>query len=340
MTTIRDVARRAGVAPITASRALSDTGYVSVTTRARVQRAAAELEYVPNMLAKSLRSHHTQTLALLLTDITNPFWTTVARGVEDEASRNGYTVIYCNTDENEAKQEQYISMLLRRRVDGVLLVPAASTGEAVHALQAQQVQVVVLDRRLPGVAVDVVRGASSDGARRLVQHLIELGHRRIAVLTGPANLSTAQERVDGYRRALQTAQINIDPSLMLFGSYTVESGAAMARQVLHMQPRPTAIFAANNFLAAGVLRTLYAEGLRVPEDMSLVSFEDLPFHYVREPFLTVAQQPAYTLGSTAAGLLLQRIAQKGMDTGPCQEIVLPTEIVVRFSTAAPAAAGA
>jgi LacI family transcriptional regulator len=334
MTTIRDVAKRAGVAPITASRALNDSGYVSLDTRARVRRAAAELNYVPNMLANSLRSNRTQTLALILSDIANPFWTTVARGIEDEASRCDFTVIYCNTDAGEEKQAQYISMLLRRRVDGVLLVPASSSAESVRSLQAQDVKVVVLDHVLQGVNADVVRGASCEGARSLVNHLIGLGHRRIALLTGPAELFTAQERALGYCEALQTAHIPIDERLMLYGSYTVESGATLTESILQLQPLPTAIFAANNFLSAGALRTLYRHGLRVPEDMSLTSFDDLPFEYLLNPFLTVVKQPAYELGSTAARLLLQRILHPE-DTAH-QEIVLPTEMVIRTSTAPPA----
>lgn len=165
--TIRDVAERAAVAPITVSRVLNNSGYASAAVRARVERAAAELHYVPNMLAHSFRSSRTQTLALVLTDITNPFWTTIARGVEDAASAQGFHVILCNTDESEAKQAQYLSMLMRRRVDGVLLVPATGSGEAVQALRSQHIQVVVLDRRLTGVAVDVVRGASTGGVRML-----------------------------------------------------------------------------------------------------------------------------------------------------------------------------
>ena len=235
------------------------------------------------MLANSLRSNRTQTLALILSDISNPFWTTVARGVEDEASRCGFTVIYCNTDAGEQKQAQYISMLLRRRVDGVLLVPASSSAESVRALQAHDVKVVVLDHVLQGVNVDVVRGASCEGARSLVNHLIGLGHRRIALLTGPAELFTAHERALGYCEALQAAHIPVDERLMLYGSYTVESGAALTESILQLQPLPTAIFAANNFLSAGALRTLYRHGLRVPADMSLTSFDDLPFEYLLNP---------------------------------------------------------
>jgi LacI family transcriptional regulator len=253
--------------------------------------------------------------------------------VEDEASRCGFTVIYCNTDAGEQKQAQYISMLLRRRVDGVLIVPASSSGESVRALQAQDVKVVVLDHLLKDVTVDVVRGASCEGARQLVNHLIELGHRRIALLTGAAELFTAQERAIGYRAALHDAHIAVDESLLLFGSYTVESGVALTERILQMQPRPTAIFAANNFLAAGALRTLYQNGLRVPADISLTSFDDLPFEYLLNPFLTVVKQPAYELGSTAARLLLQRINHPEETTH--QEIVLPTEMVIRSSTGPP-----
>ena len=321
------------MAPITASRALSASGYVSADARARVLRAAAELNYVPNMLANSLRSNRTQTLAFVVSDISNPFWTTVARGIEDEASRCGFTVIYGNTDAGEAKQSQYISMLLRRRVDGVLLVPASSSADSVCALQAQDVKVVVLDHVLQDVNVDVVRGASCEGARSLVSHLIDLGHRRIALLNGPAELFTAQQRALGYCDALHAAHIPVDECLMLYGSYTVESGAALTEHILQLQPPPTAIFGANNFLSAGALRTLYRHGLRVPADMSLTSFDDLPFEYLLNPFLTVVKQPAYELGSTAGRLLLQRIVHP--DNSTPQEIVLPTEMVIRTSTAPP-----
>ncbi len=194
MTTIRDVAKLAGVAPITVSRVLNNTGYVKPETRWRVEQAAAQLHYVPNMLAHSFRSNRTNTLALVVTDITNPFWTTVARGVEDVASAHGYSVFYCNTDESEEKQERYLAALLRRRVDGVLLAPASNDGASVEALLRQDVRVVVLDRRVEGVQVDTVRGDSVDGAYQLVRHLVERGHRRIGLLSGRANLSVGCER--------------------------------------------------------------------------------------------------------------------------------------------------
>lgn len=329
MTTIRDVAKRAGVAPITVSRVLNNAGYVRPETRQRVEQAAAELHYVPNMLAHSFRSHRTNTLALVVTDITNPFWTTVARGVEDVASAAGFSVFFCNTDENEAKQGQYIAALLRRRVDGVLLAPASSNGADVHALQRQHVGVVVLDRRIEGVAVDIVRGDSVDGAFQLVHHLTRLGHRRIALLSGPPGLSVSQERAAGYQQALQAAGLTPDPTLIRFGAFTVASGHAMMCDLL--AHHPSAIFAANNFIAAGALTAMREAGLRTPEDISVVVFDDLPDPYVTAPMLTVVVQPAYALGRTAAERLLTRLQQPEL---PPREFVLPVQLVVRTSTTA------
>jgi LacI family transcriptional regulator len=334
MTTIRDVARRAGVAPITASRVLNNSGYFSQEIKARVEAAAAELNYVPNLLARSLRSHRTHTLALVLSDVTNPFWTTVARGVEDAASQAGFTVFLCNTDENEQKQAEYLAVLLRKRVDGILLVPVRSTPEPVRLIQKQNIQVVVMDRRVPGAHVDVVRGSSREGAQLLVRHLLDLGHRRIAILSGPAEVSTAHERVDGAKQALLDFGLTTDLLTILHHSYTADGGYLMARQVLDLQPRPTALFAGNNFIALGVLRALREAGLRVPDDLSLVAFDDLPPSWMTDPFLTVAVQPAYEMGRQATELLLQRISDPALSP---QEIILPAELIIRQSCQVPGA---
>ncbi|MFN8491340.1 MAG: LacI family DNA-binding transcriptional regulator [Caldilineaceae bacterium] len=329
MTTIREVAKRAGVAPITVSRVLNKSGYFSQEIKDRVEAAVAELHYVPNMLARSLRSNRTQTLGLVLSDITNPFWTTVARGVEDAASQQGFNVILCNTDEKESKQAEYLAVLLRKRVDGILLVPARSTPESVKTIQKQGVQVVVMDRRVPGAEVDVVRGSSTQGAFELVDYLLKLGHRRIAILTGPENVSTAQERVNGCKQAFKAAKAPEANMTVIAGEFTIESGYALAQQAVALTPRPTALFAANNFIAIGTLKALHDLGLRVPEDVSVVSFDDLPVSLVVDPFLTVAAQPAYQMGQRATELLLQRIFSPAATPG--QEVVLPTQLIVRQS---------
>jgi LacI family transcriptional regulator len=218
----------------------------------------------------------------------------------------------------------------------VLLAPASSNGAPVLALQRQKVRVVVLDRCVEGVTVDVVRGDSIGGAYQLVQHLVELGHRQIALLCGPRDLSVSRDRAAGYERALRDANISINPNLQLFGAFTVDSGRAMMQALLMRRPLPTAIFAANNFIAAGALQAMRAAGLRTPEDISVVVFDDLPDPYVTEPMLTVVVQPAYELGRVAAHRLLELIRQApqsdAQNQNDVQEIILPVHMITRRST--------
>ena len=349
MPTMRDVAKLAGVAPITVSRVINDTGYISPETRARVEAAIGELGYVPNTLARSLRSRQTGMLALVLTDVTNPFFTTVARGVEDAASDAGFNLILCNTDESKAKQDKYVQVLLQKQVDGVLLVPARGDAESIRHIRKQGVPVVLLDRRLSraksndydydyvdvdvDVVVDVVRCDSKDGACELVRLLTSLGHRRIAMLSGPPEVSTAEDRLQGYRQALREAGLTIEAELVHYGEFTVSSGYEMARQALADAPRPTALFAGNNFIAIGALKALRDLQLQVPDDLAMVGFDDLPSGLVVDPFLTAAVQPAYEMGRRATTLLLDRLARAPGEAR--QEIVLPTEIVIRKSSGQP-----
>ncbi|OGO33666.1 MAG: hypothetical protein A2W35_07495 [Chloroflexi bacterium RBG_16_57_11] len=330
MPTIYDVARRAGVAPITVSRAINNTGYIRQATRQRVLTAAEELGYVPNRLASSLRSRRTNVLALVLADISNPFFTLIARGVEDTASDQGFMVIYCNTDESEDEEQKYIDLVLQNRVDGILLVPSGGGSAAIEATRRNRTPLVVIDRRIPEVEVDSVRGDSFGGAYELGRLLLNLGHRRIALLNGPAGVSTADDRQAGFNSALDEAGVPASQRLGLSGRFTTLSGREMALQAISQEPHLTAILAANNFIALGALQAIQECGLRVPEDIALVGFDDLPEALVAFPFLTVATQPAYEMAQKATGLLLERVA----GTGPAeaQEIILPTRLIVRQSS--------
>jgi len=330
MPTIKDVAKRAGVAPITASRALNNTGYASEAVRQRVRQAAEELGYTPNALARSLRSNQTRTLALVLTDVTNPFWTTVARGVEDTASEAGFHVILCNTDESEVKQETYINTLVEKRVDGILFVPAGCNTQPIKFLNQQNIPVVVLDRWLPGIQVDNVRCDSVGGAYSLTRVLLELGHRKIAVISGPRGVSSAEDRVSGFLKALNEEGIKPTPDWIRYGAFTIDSGQAMTQEIISLEKRPTALFACNNFLAIGAMKTFQKAKLNVPHDISVVSFDDLPTSMVVNPFLTAAAQPAYEMGKRATQLLLDRL--KSDRPTPPQEIILPVAILRRQST--------
>lgn len=329
MTTIREVARLAGVAPITVSRVINHSGYISDQTRQKVEAAVSQLGYVPNTLSQSLRWKQTGMLALLLTDVTNPFWTTVARGVEDAASEAGYHVILCNTDESPEKQASYLSALLQKRVDGILLVPARDDLEDIQQALKLHVPLVVLDRRLKQQLVDSVRCDSEQGAYQLTRLLLERGHRQITLLTGPEEVATAADRFQGYRRALREAGLGETAETVFHGTFTVESGQEMAYRALAANPRPTAIVAGNNFIAIGMMQALRQAGIRMPEDISVVGFDDLPVSLLIDPFLTVAAQPAYEMGQEALKMLIQRLA--GNQGESPREVVLPIEVIERKS---------
>jgi LacI family transcriptional regulator len=330
MADIRDVAKLAGVAPITVSRCINNSGYCSPETRAKVEAAVAELGFVPNRLASGLRSKRSHTLALVLTDITNPFFTTIARVVEDMASDAGYTVIFCNTDESVSKEKMYLQMLLEKRVDGLLLVPAQTGDETIALFNKHSTPIVILDRRVPNIKADVVRCDSEGGAYQLTRLLLSLGHRDIAILNGPQGVSTAEDRLTGYRRALNEANIPLDQGREFYGAFNQESGAEMTRKALSGTKKPTALFATNNFITFGSLTALRELSYRVPEDIALVGFDDLPPALVTFPFLTVAAQPAYEMGRRAIEILLNKLGDGASD--PCQEVVLPAEIVIRQSS--------
>jgi LacI family transcriptional regulator len=343
LSTISDVARRAGVSTVTVSRVLNRERNVNSLTRERVERAIADLSYVPNVVARSLRSKRTHALALVLPDVTNVFWTTIARGVEDAAHSVGYSVLLCNTDEDPVKQQLYMQVIASQRVDGVIIAPCDDDAAHLSELRQRNVPTVIMDRRIEGWDVDTVWGDSISGARALIRHLIKVGHRRIAIITGPSHASTADDRVAGYRMALAEASIPFDPCLVKHGEFRAASGEHLTYQLLdesrsseggvaHPAARGgtfTAIFAANNVIALGVLDALEKRGLRVPQDVALVSFDDLPEASRLFPFLTVVTQPAYEMGTHAAQLLLSRLY--GDTSSPARHVVLPTRLILRYS---------
>ncbi len=329
MTTIRDVAKRAGVAPVTVSRVMNDAPNVNAKTRQRVEQAITELGYVPNVAARSLRSKRTRSLAFVVPDITNAFWTTVARGVEDAAQSHGYSVLLCNTDEDLVKQQRYLDVIVSQRVDGIIIAPCNTDADQLAPLRDHDIATVVIDRRIEGWDVDTVYGDSLSGAYALTKHLIGLGHTRIAMLSGPLGAPTAEDRIAGYRLALQEAGIAHDERLIRRGGFSMPAGRELIGQLLDEGLAPTAIFAANNSIALGVVEAIGARGLRIPADMALVCFDDYPYIASFFPFLTIIAQPAYDMGSEAAQLLLHRLEA----SGPLEprRVVLPVRMIIRHS---------
>lgn len=326
--TLRDVAERAGVSKITVSRVMNGKTGVSASTEERVRSAVEELRYVPNQLASSLRSQQTSTIALLLPDITNPYWTTVARGVEDEAERQGLGVLLCNTDENPDKEAKYLEIAVRRRVDGIILGPTRESAPLLHRLIHRQTKFVLIDRTVEGVPVDVVRAASYAGAFALTEHLLTTGVGRVAFVGGPTSTSTGLDRLNGYKAALIAAGNKLDDALIKIGQYSQKAGYVLSYELLQSASPPEAIFTGNNQITLGALLALARLGKGVPSEIAVVAFDDIPALNRPSPFLTAAIQPAYKIGRLSVERLLARV---GGETTDHQDLILPTRIVVRHS---------
>jgi len=321
--TMKEVAEQAGVSLITVSRVVNGVGYVRADTRARVLAAVAALEYIPNQGASSLRSRQTRTLALLLPTIANSFWTTIARGVEDEGEARGYSVFLCNTDDDPVKEARYLDVLLRRRVEGVVIVPTvASTGQLRRA-QQRGMPVVQLHRKLDDLDADIVRSDSYGGAATLTEQLLATGRRRIAFIGGALAVSTARERLAGYEATLRTAGIAPDRALAKIGSATPESGYTLMGELLARKPHPEAVVIGNSRLALGALRALRDAGLAVPEDLAVAAFHDIVALDADSPNLITATQPAYDIGRLGTRRLLDRLV--GLADPPV-DLILPNHI--------------
>lgn len=331
--TIRDVAERAGVSAMTVSRVVNGSSQVTPETRAAVETAIAELRYVPNAFARGLTRHRSGSIGLVVPDLGDPFFTLVLRGAEQVARTAGYRVIVCNTNSDLELEAAYIDDLIARQMEGVILAPVddRSIG-AVERLAARPISHVLLDRSIPNVVADIVQGDSVGGARLLVAHLIAAGHRRIGHVTESQTVSTARDRHQGYREALEAHGIPYDPALVAEGTGATIAGARAATQaLLDRGELPTAIFAVNNLAAVGVVLAVRAAGRSVPGDVAVACFDDIELAALLCPFLTVMAQPATDYGAIATQLLLDRIQDVAADER--QTIVLPGQLIVRESTA-------
>jgi LacI family transcriptional regulator len=331
---IHDVAKRAGVSPATVSRVLSNHGRVNVQTRTRVLQAVEDLHYIPNALARGLKTRRSGMIALIIPEIINSFYTTLARGVEDVTNEHGLHVVLGNTDEKLSKERAYIDLMLAHYVDGVIVAPASSSARHLRPLATRSIPVVLIDRTVMGYETDIVRGENFESAILLTRHLLELGHRQIAFINGDAATSSARDREQGFRMALTQAGTPVAEELISRGSWFIEDGERRTTELLDKSPGFSAIFAANNFMAIGALRALRGAGIRVPEQIAIVCFDDVEAAAEIEPFLTVMAQPAYSMGTLAAKLLVERIEEKF--TGPAREVVLSPRLLVRRSCGAPA----
>ncbi len=290
----------------------------------------AELDYHPNAVARSLRTRRTTAIGVLVSDITNPFFATLVRGAEDAASKAGYSLVVCNSDEALEKEDRYIRLLHRRRMDGLLIAPVGDgVSPAIRELVRLGVPFVFVDRRAREVEADAVLSDNEEGAYQAVHHLIERGHRRIGIVLGIPGATTTKERFKGYCRAIEEAGITLSQHLVAWGSYRVEGGRQATKHLLSCADPPTAIFGTNNQMTVGVLQELFRRGIAIPGEMAVVGFDDLEWAEMVVPTLTVVAQNPYEIGLRACELLLTRFR---LSTEAPRELRVPTELRVRGST--------
>ncbi|MGI5347679.1 LacI family DNA-binding transcriptional regulator [Streptomyces sp. CA-250714] len=332
MATISDVARAAGVSPATVSRVFNG-GRVTAERAQRVREAADALGFSPNRVARSLRVQRASVIGLLIPDIANPFFTALARGVEDAAQRTNLSVVLCNTDEDVEKERRYLDIALAEQMAGVVVAAASRKRTDLSALAARGMPVVAVDRRPRAAQVDAVMVDNQHGAEEATAHLVERGYRRIACVTGPAGASTSEDRLTGYRAALRDADIPDDwiRAYTRHADFRVEGGYTAMKELLGLRTPPDAVFVANNLMTVGALRALYEAGIE-PPGFGVLSFGDVPWASLVRPSLSTVHLPAYDLGEAAATLLQERIAGSAK---PLQTVVLHTALEPRNSTAGP-----
>lgn len=333
MVGLKDVARIAGVSVSTVSRVLTASPLVNEDTRARVQQAIDALGYRPSRVARRLRRDPARAslIGLVVPDIQNPFFADVVRGVEGVARRHGYVVFLGNSDEDRETERRHLELMRAESVDGLILPPSAEAEPEVTALAGAGVPVVCVDRRLGGDVLDTVVADNVRGAYEAVAHLVRLGHRRIGFIGGRPGLSTSLERRQGYTEALDANGIVLDPSLVREGDSRQATGRRLTRELLDLPSAPTALLVGNNLMTLGALEAIHLLELRIPEDVAIIGYDDMPWALALNPPLTAVRQPGYEMGRCAAELLLQRILHPGR---PPTVHVLRPELVVRRSCGA------
>ena len=326
--TINDVARRAGVSKTTVSHVINNTRFVEEDTKQRVLEAISEIGYFPSLVARSLTTNRTGIIGLIVSDVTNTFFGDIIRGVEDILQPKNYSMVVCNTDEILERENHYIDLLLRQRVDGIIAAATSEKWEALNQANMQHTPVIFLDRAYEGLEGPYIGVNNCQGAYAGTAYLIECGHTKIGVLAGFQRLSTMRERLAGFRQALQEQKIDLPDECVVESPLGIESGCEAALKVLTLSNRPSALFVNNNLLVLGALMAIQKLGLRCPEDISLVGFDDHPWSAVSDPPLTVVKQPSRRLGQAAAEMMLSLIN----GAQPLEKrVILNCELVVRKS---------
>jgi LacI family transcriptional regulator len=331
--TMVEVAARAGVAISTVSAVVNDKPIVSESLRARVQRVISDIGYKRNAAARNLKRGATQTIGLIVADITNPFFTDLVAVIEDALRESGYAVMLCNSNGSVETQDAQIKLLLDRGIDGLIVAPACDDANLARIVASAHVKVVLIDRHSSDVRADAVVIDNERASREATAYLLAMGHRRIGFISGSENISTGRERLAGYRAAHKAARVRVSRDYVRMGDFRQQEAYRAAMELLALPNPPTAIFAANNLMAIGSMKAIADSGLECPSDISVACFDDFPWADVFYPQLTTVAQPVTKLGQEAARLMVSRLS--GRESSKFKRVVLRGRLVVRTSCAPP-----
>lgn len=330
---ITDVAKKAGVSATTVSRVLRDYPGVRKKTRRKVLEAISELKYEVNAVARNLRQRKTNSIGVIVGNVLSPFYSIIAKTVEDIASNWGYSTILCNGDENPEKELKYLKILKSNRVDGIILVPTGINSNYINWMIDSGVKIVLLDRLIKGTDCDAVLVDNENGSYKAVKYLIEQGYRKIGIINGYLDRTTGRERFNGYLRALKEASISPDDNMIKIGNFKEDSGIKLTKELLENSNRPQAIFTTNMDMTLGAIITIKKMGISIPDELGIIGFDDSDWASILNPPLTVVSQPTYVIASTAAELLIKKIENKRTSISYEPLIMtLHTKLVIRNST--------
>lgn len=329
---IKDVASRAGISATTVSAYLNKSAPVNKATAKKIKEAIEELGYKPNLIARSLRQKKTNTIGLIVGNILSHFYSVIAKSVEDTARKYGFRTILCNGDDDHQKELEYIKVLESSRVEGIILTPTGKNGGYIKEIIESGMKIVFIDRLVDGVNCNGVIVDNENGSYKAVKHLIEQGYKRIGIISGSMDITTGKERLDGYLKALREANLPENDDFVKIGDFKKESGVNLSKELLEGKNIPDAIFSTNLEITKGVLTVIRQMGLKVPEDIGLVSFDDSDLTQLFNPPITVISQPVYEIGSTAMEIMINEIkSDKNVEKVPIKKI-LKTKLIKRAST--------
>ncbi|MEX1135763.1 MAG: LacI family DNA-binding transcriptional regulator [Balneolales bacterium] len=327
---IKKIAKVAGVSTATVSRVLNGSVKVQQKTAERVLEVVDEMNYQLNNVARRMKVKASDSLifGLIITDIGNPFFANVARGVEEVAFKNKHVMLICNTNESPEKEKFFLNSMLSEKVSGIIIVPTAGNDKYLNKLVSNGFPMVMVDRRHKNLNIDTVSINNESGAYQAVKRLINNGHKRIGIINGVKGLSNTEERFEGYKKALKEADIPISKELITYGNYIESGGWEAMRTILSLKEPPTAVFSTNNLMTLGCIKEIHLRNLLIPDDIALIGFDDSNWAEAMVPPLTTVKQPGYELGVNAAELLFKRLSNKNAST---VNVVLNTELVIRES---------